>query len=130
MGEKLAIFITLLGVSLTLSSVFLVDSKIFDGKFYNGAIVIRGYIAEHGGFEPKIVRVSVGCHEIVFIPLDISQGLAIDAINFDTGVVLPGEAKRFEICFNESGVYTFRNSVPSGPMTPFQIGYLVVEDVP
>ncbi|MCS7144505.1 MAG: hypothetical protein NZ879_05730 [Archaeoglobaceae archaeon] len=131
-SEGFGLTIVFLGSLLTLASVFftippfidLVDDHFF-GK---DKVVIRAYVGEHGGFDPKVLRLSIGCHKIVFIPMDIAQGLAIDDLQIDTGVVLPGEKKELEICLNRSGVYVFRNSISSGPMTPFQIGYLVVEE--
>lgn len=130
-SEKIGLIIVFVGSALTLASALFTTPLIVDfgdKHFFGDKVVIRGYVGEHGGFEPKVLRLKTGCHKIVFMPMDIAQGLSIDELQIDTGVVLPGEKKELVVCFNSSGVYLFRNSVSSGPMTPFQIGYLVVED--
>ncbi|MCX8172939.1 MAG: hypothetical protein N3D09_04950 [Archaeoglobaceae archaeon] len=128
--ERSALMMVFIGSILTLASPILTTPLLIDlvdEHYFSDKIVIRGYVGEHGGFEPKVLKLTKGCHKIVFMPMDIAQGLAIDELKVDTGVVIPGEKRELEVCFNKSGVYLFRNSVSSGPMTPFQIGYIVVE---
>ncbi|MEM4541363.1 MAG: hypothetical protein QXP46_07680 [Archaeoglobaceae archaeon] len=130
-NEKIGLIIVFLGSAIALGSALFTTQPLVslgDLHFFgDDKVIIRGYVGEHGGFEPKVLRLTAGCHKIVFIPMDVAQGFAIDDLQIDTGVVLPGEKKEFELCVNKSGVYVFRNSISSGPMTPFQIGYLVVE---
>lgn len=130
-NEKIGLIIVFLGSAIALGSALFTAQPLLslgDLHFFgDDKVVIRGYVGEHGGFEPKVLRLKIGCYKIVFMPMDVAQGFAIDDLQLDTGVVLPGEKKEFEICLNQSGVYVFRNSISSGPMTPFQIGYLVVD---
>lgn len=129
--EKFGLILVFFGLAFVLAFALFATQPLMslaDAHFFGTDKVIRGYVVEHGGFEPKVLRLSTGCNKIVFIPMDVAQGFAIDELQIDTGVVLPGEKRELEICVNRSGVYIFRNSIPSGPMTPFQIGYLVVED--
>lgn len=129
-SEKIGLIIVLLGSTFAITSALLTVEpfmSLADAYFFGTEkIIIRGYVVEHGGFEPKVLRLTTGCHKLIFIPMDVAQGFAIDELQIDTGVVLPGEKREIELCLNQSGVYVFRNSIPSGPMTPFQIGYLVV----
>jgi len=99
-------------------------------KGNSSTIVIRGYIGQHGGYEPKVVRVKVNeTVKIIFYGMDLPQSRSIDSLNLDTGVVVPeiNDKKILTVRFNKSGIYAFRNTVPNGPMSPFQVGYIIVE---
>jgi heme/copper-type cytochrome/quinol oxidase subunit 2 len=130
--ERFALIIVLLtvgGVLLTPLFIPLLD-QYFIKVEHPDAIVVKGYVGQHGGYEPKIIRVKVNeTVRIAFYAMDIPQSLSIDALNLDTGVVVPEvtEEKVIEVKFTNPGIYVFRNTVPNGPMSPFQIGYIVVE---
>lgn len=123
-------------VSMSLGAVILLpgvvpllDKHLTPEKREEKTILIRAYIAQHGGFEPKIIKLRKGEKvEIAVEAMDLTQGFAIDELGIDLGVILPEWGKKsFELKVNKSGIYTFRTSIINGPMTPFQIGYIIVE---
>lgn len=125
-----ALVIFVLAFNIILVLAFPLLDKHFTGNL--NAVVIRGYAVQHGGYEPKIIKVKVNeSVKVIFYAMDLPQSLSIEAADIDTGVVIPDEPgmnfKVIELNFTNIGLYIFRNSIPNGPMSPFQIGYFVVE---
>ncbi len=130
--EILALMLTVatLGAVLSIPVVLpLLDNYFVPEKSEPSTVLIRAYVGQHGGFEPKIVRLKVGEKvRIVVEAMDLAQGFAIDEFGIDTGLILPeGGKKVVEFVPNKTGIFQFRNSIPAGPMTPFQVGYIIVE---
>jgi len=126
--EWISVFLVVLALSFNLLLPFVIQPE----KQESDSVVVRGYAVQHGGYEPKVIRVKANeTVRIIFYAMDLPQSLSIEELNIDSGVVVPDEPgmdrKVLEINFTRPGVYVFRNSVPNGPMSPFQVGYIVVE---
>lgn len=145
--EILAIILTVttLGAILSLPVTLpLLDDYFTPEKHEPNTVLVRAYVGQHGGFEPKIIKLKKGEKvRIVVEAMDLTQGFAVDELGIDIKPIVPGDLQESklvyymgtlkppvnstEIVVNKTGVFKFINSNPAGEMTPFQIGYIIVE---
>jgi len=91
-------------------------------------IMIRMYMEESGGFNPKLIKTKKGqMIKLILISMDVTHGFGIPQLGIDTGPIKPGEKVIIKFIPDREGNYTFECTVHCSPHHHDMKGMLLVE---